>query len=556
MIRLPFDTLARALQAHAARAPEQLVFRRKGFRNKPDEMLTFSDLHQGAQRIAAALDAEGTVEGDRVVLAYPTGNDFILAFLGCLLARRIPVPVNLGKDARSAGRIRTVAQDCDAALLLCPDPAAPAVASAQLPGGCRPLAHDRLAGGVYTPRPIDPDDIAFLQYTSGSTGDPKGVIVTHRSLATNLHQIASVVPADLTRIVSWLPQFHDMGLIGTVLTPIYAGWECTYFSPMEFVQRPMRWLQVITETRAHGAVAPNFGFSYVLERMKEGEAEGLDLSSLGILMSGSEPISVSVMDRFLSTFAPTGLRASALAPSYGLAEATLLVSALRPGLEPSVQDVSLAGLERDQVVAPGSDRDRRRVMGCGQLADDMTLQIAAPAPGGVGEIVIDGPNVSPGYWGRRPRKAGFATGDLGFVMDGQVYITGRIKDLIVIRGRNLYPTDIEAISQAATPGAGANSAAAIGLTGAEARESFVVVQELSASQLGQADPDALRRAIAQSICDEIDLLPDTVILVRSNALPRTTSGKVARSAARQALLDHSLRDHFNPTLFEKGPCLA
>lgn len=537
----PYSTLLEALDYHADISASEIVLRRLGFRGKPHQELSFAELRIAARHFAGAL-CHFTEPNDRVLLAYPSSNDFVVAFLGCAYAGRIAVPVSLGSNTRSGERIAAIAQDCSAKALVSSNLQSEGLKNA-IPVGCQVIDHTRLAEAkelldLSSPRP---SETCFLQYTSGSTGDPKGVIVSHENLAVNLTQILNAIGHNHTRIVSWLPQFHDMGLIGTMLLPVYAGMQTTYMSPLEFVQRPIRWLQALSDYQAQGSVAPNFGFSYLLERLRPKDLEGIDLSCVKTLMCGSEPINAEVLDRFVETLKPFGLIETAPMPTYGLAEATLMVTA-RPQ-QARVHRLSAAHIN------PGQNKNTSKQVACGNPASGLSLRIlddhGFERPDGIeGEIAISGPNVCVGYWGKPPHSGLLRTGDLGFIYEGDLFVTGRKKDLIILRGRNFYPTDIEALSEECTPKAGANSCAAIGFTKQDGSEALVIAQEIPASTLGDLNPEALRSRITDRVSTQLGVVPDQILLLRSNTVPRTTSGKVSRFALKSAFERNEIAEAF------------
>lgn len=533
-----FPSLLDALEYHANACGDKTVLRRLGFRGKPHDEMTFAQLRKRAQAFAKSLIMV-TAPHDRILLAYPSSNAFVVAFLGCLYAGRIAVPVSLGSNVRSGQRIDIIARDCGAAALVSTDITAKGLIGAT-DSGCLALDHATLESGAAqtTLAPCVASDICFLQYTSGSTGQPKGVIVTHENLVANLTQILHAIGPDRTRIVSWLPQFHDMGLIGTMLLPVYAAVESTYMAPLEFVQRPIRWLQAMSDYQAHGSVAPNFGFSYVLERLKPGDLDGIDLSNVGSLMCGSEPINHAVLDDFVTTLHPCGLDPCAPMPTYGLAEATLMVSAHPRN----------TGL-RAQTPPDAADLQNQTVVSCGGAAMGLTVKIIAPDgvecdDGVEGEIVISGPNVCRGYWGKAPHSGALPTGDLGFMSRNDLFVTGRKKDLIILRGRNFHPTDIEALSEACTPNGGVNSSVAVGVTDQNGVEQLIVAQEIPSSFMRQLDPSALRTKISETILNTFNIAPAEVLLLRSNSVPRTTSGKISRSGFKTALAAQNVTEAF------------
>ncbi|MEM9577077.1 MAG: fatty acyl-AMP ligase [Pseudomonadota bacterium] len=535
-----FPTILHALDYHAEVSADAIVLRRLGFRGKAHDLFSFAQLRADALRFAHAISSM-TSPYDRVLLAYPSCNDFVVAFLGCLYAGRIAVPVSLGTTGRSGARIAAIMKDCTAGVLVTHEAPNQSLVEA-VPDGCQLMAHAALTSQDIQndlPRP-SASDISFLQYTSGSTGHPKGVIVSHGNLAVNLTQILHAIGHTHQRIVSWLPQFHDMGLIGTMLLPVYAGMQTTYMSPLEFVQRPIRWAQALSEFRAHGSVAPNFGFSYLLERLRPGDLDGLDLTSVRTLMCGSEPINAAVLQRFVKRLRPHGLAENVLMPTYGLAEATLMVTAHPRGA-------------RVRTRLRGASSKTSPLVACGYPAAGLDLVIrnteGVVCPEGVeGEITISGPNVCAGYWGHAPHAGPVATGDLGFMCDGELFVTGRKKDIIIVRGRNFYPSDIEAISEACTPRAGANSSAAIGVEVADGSESVMIAQEVPGAAMRDLDADSLRRKISDDILANLGIAPARVLLLRSNALPRTTSGKISRFGLKTALSRGEITDAFlSPT---------
>ena len=560
-------TIIDVLHQRARACPRRIAFHRLHDRHE-DHMLTFAGLRVRARRLAVAL-SEMAPAGARVLLCYPSSLEFVVAFLGCLEAGLIPVPLSAGAGAGEYARLRAVAEDCAPVLLLStPDTAA------RLADGLRDLAdafpfrsEDALVGapdrqaeaGGALPVVLHaaaPDDLAFLQYTSGSTGDPKGVQITHRNLLTNLCQIAAAVGTpEGVPIVSWLPQFHDMGLIGGMLFPIWIGGTVHFMSPAEFVQRPVRWLRAMSRYQAFGSVAPNFGYAYAAERIRDRELEGIDLSRLRALLCGAEPIRAATLQRFQSRFARYGLREDVYLPCYGLAEATLFVTG-GPGMG-SVKLYQSRG-EDDSAAASllTGTAAHAPVVGCGRPAEGVQVSIVDPESGRVlpaghtGEICIAGENVTPGYWGearrrgRAPAGAGLPTGDLGFIKDGELYVTGRLKDLIIFRGRNVHPQDVEMLSEGLTPGAGVGTAGAVSTTDGDGQPAIWVVQEVRPRQVDAASAEAYRQRIAAGIAEHHGIPRANVVFVRANSIPRTTSGKISRTALKAKLVAGALRDLF------------
>lgn len=547
MYKPKFATLIDALDANAGAYDDKIVLRRLGFCGKAHEEINLSELHKAVVGFAQNL-CHVSALNDRVLLAYPSCNEFVIAFLGCMYAKRIPVPISLGANKRSGERILSVVQNCDASVLISSKILSTSIVEACLPESCVRISHNEISKGVnvaYLSSPM-PQDIAFLQYTSGSTGQPKGVIITHENLAANLTQILHLTREGRQRIVSWLPQFHDMGLIGTMLLPIFAALETTYMSPLEFVQRPMRWIHALSYYHAHGSVAPNFGFSYFLERLKSNDLINIDLSHVRILMCGSEPIDAAIIDRFVATLEPCGLNPKALVPTYGLAEATLMVTAARPGAQIRAQTFNVKQLQKGKAVLSKDVDSGQKIIACGSAVQGLELVVVdesgnvVQGDGKIGEVAIEGPNIFAGYWGKKPHQGLFKTGDLGFLWQSELFLLGRLKDVIIFRGRNLYPSDIETISQKITPMAGANSCAVVSIKNKDGTEGFIVAQEIRRTALANLDLSKLSQLISTEIMECLGARPEQVLFFRSNTLPRTTSGKISRSNLKTTIESQSI----------------
>lgn len=545
-------TLVDSLNYWAESNPKHIVFRRLDVQRKNHQTITFADLRDQALKFASGLSTI-TEEDDRVILLYPTSLDFIIAFLGCCIAKRIPVPLNLGTGTIHRNRINSIISNSKAACILAPQAICEreqALNEDNTSYQCEFYSHDSvalLAHNDFQPPVPSEKTIAFLQYTSGSTGTPKGVIVNHANLIANLEQIRVALPQGITHVVSWLPHFHDMGLIGCLLFTIYNGITCSFMAPLEFIQRPIRWLQALCEFKANAAVAPNFGYSYLLERYSAEDFKEFDLSHVRLMMTGAEPINTATFKRFFDTLAPCGLSANAFFPSYGLAEATLFVSG------GATNKTCLLDPEGQPTKATNNAVQNVEVISCGKVGKNIEVRISNPNTkivlyeGRVGEVFIKGPNVTQGYWGQAPINTTtdfVSTGDLGFLMDGELYITGRIKDTIIIRGRNIYPQDIEALCQEVIPQAGANSTAVIRDIAAKAEEELTVVQEIRPNLLNTIKASDLRNEIIAKVTEVFSVKPKTVILTKPNTIPRTSSGKISRSALSQALVAKTIQDNF------------
>lgn len=554
-------------------AAEHADFTAYAFLDDRDGMteITFRELDRRARIIAARLQLELS-PGDRALLVYPSGLEFISAFFGCMYAGVVAVPATYPKPKRPMPRLQRIALDCDAHVALTtaqtlttldPDLLSADAATSQW------IATDELQDDLtdFWQRPeIDTSDLAFLQYTSGSTSDPKGVMVSHANLLNNLECIRvsfglGDVSGDVESAtgVIWLPAYHDMGLIGGILTPLYMGGRCVLMSPTSFLQRPMRWLQAISDYKAIVSGAPNFAYEYCVRRISPEERATLDLSSLRLAFCGAEPIRAETLTHFAQAFGPAGFQLRAFYPCYGLAESTLLAAGPDYRNDPHILPVNRAALAQHRVAPACGEPDAmiQRLVGCGKPMPDHTLVIVDPnkgtefVNGEVGEILIQGPSVTQGYWNRPedteqefgaqvPGREGkfLRTGDLGFFRDGELYVTGRVKDVIIIRGRNHYPQDIENTAedahQAVLPGA------AFALADEGQGERLVVVHQLD-RQFRGADYHEIIQAIRRSIVEHHELDPYAIVLIRQTSLPITSSGKVQRNLCREQYLGDELK---------------
>jgi acyl-CoA synthetase (AMP-forming)/AMP-acid ligase II len=439
---------------------------------------TYEDLARHARSIAAFLQSSNSTT-QPVLLLYPPGLDFIAAFWGCLVGGAIAVPVYPPRSNRGLLRLKGVIQDSQAGTVLTSTQTlakmkAFAADDPQL-SSLRYLATDNLEPGRVhdwkEPR-VTGESIAFLQYTSGSTAKPKGVIVTHSNLLENEARIQEAFrQTEKSVIVGWLPLYHDMGLIGNMLQPVYTGARCVLMPPMAFLEQPFRWLHAITQYRATTSGGPNFSYDLCVRKINEDELTRLDLSSWEVAFNGAEPVRSHTLKQFAAKFSKAGFNPRAFTPCYGLAEATLLVSGRTGDSLPLSLELDAEALTQHHVRPPADGSGVAQAMSCGQPARDTSLVIVDPeslapsAPNRVGEIWVSGPGVARGYWNLpeetenvfQARIRGSAegpylrTGDLGFLRDGELFVTGRLKDLIIIRGRNHYPQDIEETLGAAHP---------------------------------------------------------------------------------------------------------
>ncbi|GAB2836149.1 fatty acyl-AMP ligase [Lentzea nigeriaca] len=516
--------------------------------------LTYAELDRRARAIAVRLRSLA-MPGSRALLCHPPGLEFVAAFLGCLYSGVIAVPAppvrRAAGDARHA-RLLAIAEDCDPELLLS---TSDTVAGVHAVLGDRPivaLATDTVVDGdTEWTEPGGRHEIAYLQYTSGTTGRPKGVVLTHAGVLHNLELIVrggSRPDEDYGRLaptVSWLPVFHDMGLIGGVLQPLFLGQLSVLMSPQSFARVPANWLRAISRYGAEIAAAPSLGYELCLRRVTDDQRDGLDLSRWRIAAISDEPLRAATIDRFAARFAPCGFRRQAFFPSYGMAESTVLVSGGPLEGQPVVRPFDSAELERGRVVRASSGAGARSLVGCGEPDPSLRVVIVDPEtcvpvrPDEVGEILVSGPSIGAGYWndpagtertfgalvdGRRFLR----TGNLGFLFEGQLFVTCRIPDLLEIDGRQLYPYDIESTVVSSHP---AVRAACAVMDGAD----VVVFAEVDHRHRTTSQED-IRYAVSSAVHAENGVVLSRVGLMSPGTLPLTTSGKLRRAACRALML--------------------
>ncbi|HEX7312965.1 MAG TPA: amino acid adenylation domain-containing protein [Pyrinomonadaceae bacterium] len=528
--------------------------------------LTLGELDEGARAVGAWLQARGA-EGARVLLVYPPGLEFVRAFFGCLYAGAVAVPVPPPRLKEGAGRLRAVAADAGARFVL-------------TTGGVLSMAGGALAEFLKSreiswlesealgveradkwrePASARADGLAYLQYTSGSTAEPKGVMVSHGNvLANSAHIYEGFVHTAESVALSWLPHFHDMGLVGGIIQPLYGGFRALLMPPASFLQSPMRWLRAV---KRHGVTitgGPNFAYDLCVRKVTPEQRAELDLSSWRVAYNGAEPVRADTIKRFSEFFAPCGFRERAFYPTYGLAEATLKVTGGRADEGPVFLDVNARDLEQNRAVEePSHEAETRTLIGAGRAGGGTRVEIVDPeagepcGPERVGEIWVSGPGVASGYWNRpeetqrtfRARLSGdggasfLRTGDLGFIKDGTLFVTGRLKDLIIIRGRNLYPQDIEQALERCHAALRPAARAAFSVE-AGGEERLVVVQEVERRR--PADWDAVVGKIREEVTSAFEVQAYAVVLVRPGGVPRTSSGKIRRGLCRQMFLENGL----------------
>ncbi|MFN6560832.1 MAG: amino acid adenylation domain-containing protein [Nostoc sp. ChiSLP01] len=529
--------------------------------------LTYQELEQKAQAIAVLLQDRVKVPGSRVLLLFPPGLDFIAAFFGCLYAGCVAVPAYPPRRNQKISRLQTIVSNAEAAVVLTTASELNRIQTeliknpilTALPWLTTDSVNNNLASNWQEPT-INSDTLAFLQYTSGSTGTPKGVMVTHGNLVHNSHliyQFFGHTPA--SQGVIWLPPYHDMGLIGGILQSMYGGFSVTLMSPVAFLQKPFRWLQAISRYQATTSGGPDFAYDLACRHIAPEQLASLDLSSWEVAFTGAEPVRAQTLKRFAETFAPCGFRWEAFYPCYGMAETTLIVSGSLKSQAPILRHVQAAALEKNQVVDATGKDNVRTIVGCGQSSRDQKVIVVDPelltlCPAGqVGEVWVSGASVAQGYWNLPEQtkevfqayladgKTGpfLRTGDLGFLLDGELFITGRLKDLIIIMGRNHYPQDIEISVEKSHPAlrSGCGAAFTVEINNSER---LVLVQEVERSYLRTLNANEVIGAICKAVAEEHDLQTYAILLLKTNSLPKTSSGKVRRSACREGFIAASL----------------
>ncbi len=574
------STFTGLLDRRASEQAEHVAYVWLGEGEEVLERLTFSELRRRALSVAARL-SQLPARGERALIVLPQGLSFLAAFFGCLYAGVVPVPVSPPNRKRGLEIVRAIAVDSGASVLIssgalgeqlaADDEGLAALAQIDLFDWPKPPAG-------FQPAAIEPQSIALLQYTSGTTRSPRGVAVTHANLVANHRQVAACLNSDARTVyVSWLPMFHDMGL-GIALSAVWAGACTVLMSPRSFFQEPLRWLRVISRYRATTSGGPNSAYALCLSRITPEERRQLDLSSWRVAFNGSEPVHTSTLRRFAEEFAEAGFDRAALHPVYGLAEATLLATSEPPGQGALVRHFSADALEEGRLHGHDTESGRARTLvSCGKPWPGTEIAIVAAggsaelSPGCVGEVWIRGPSVAAGYWNRDAEtrasfdlttadgRRGFVrSGDLGVVDDDALFVLGRQSDVLAIHGRTYYPHDIETSSSSSYPDFVPHASAAFLLRRGGGHQ-LVIVQEVSRTALRQLNAAAAVDAIRRAVSQQHRLVVAAVALIKPATLPRTTSGKVRRAHCREAYEQGSLavvHSWLHPTLNADGLMLT
>ncbi|BAZ22955.1 beta-ketoacyl synthase [Kalymmatonema gypsitolerans NIES-4073] len=543
--------------------------------------LTYGELDRQARAIAAHLQCW---QGERALLLYPSGLEFITAFFGCLYAGVVAVPVYPPRRNQKLSRLLSIVNDAQVKVALTTTSILADIdksleEQAEL-AQLKLVATDTIEANPqeFIPKSVTPEMLAFLQYTSGSTGTPKGVMVTHGNIIHNQQLIHQAFGhSEESIVVGWLPLFHDMGLIGNVLQPMYLGIPCILMPPVAFLQKPIRWLQVISKYRATTSGGPNFAYDLCVKKVQPEQLANLDLSSWDLAFNGAEPVRAETLEQFGKKFADCGFNYSAFYPCYGMAETTLFATGGDKNQKPVIQGVLAGELEQNSVVESEISSKKSRVfVGCGRPDMDTTVIIVNPESltrcekGQVGEIWASGGSIASGYWNRPEatqetfqaylKDTGegpfLRTGDLGFLSNGELFVTGRLKDVIIIRGRNYYPQDIELSVENSNPSLRENCSAAFSVE-IEGEERLVVACEVERTDLRKLNTDEIVREIQIAVSTEHELEVYGVVLLKTGSIPKTSSGKIKRRACKLGFLEDSLNvvGQWQKTI-EKNPTIV
>lgn len=547
-------TIIDVLRYHALNNPNKPAYT---FLNQAQkETLTSHELLVQVTHMASYLMASA-LPGSRALLLLQPGFDYIISFLGCLMAGIIAIPMYPPRGNRHAQRVFSIVNDANATIVITTHATQQSLDLQNV--------HYILVDKEWKNTPehntfpaLTRENLAFLQYTSGSTGSPKGVMITHGNILANTSASRQILTDKHTTLCSWLPPFHDMGLIGAILYPLFCNMHSILMAPATFLKNPFIWLKTIHDYRVNISPAPNFAYEMCINAITEAEKKELDLSCWNVALNGAEPVSAKTLERFSDAFRSCGFKAEFCYPAYGMAETTLMVSGKRPGTPTKLLQVSKSALQsRNELEQNSAANDLISVVGCGYPASNHLVKIIDPQttteipPLHIGEIVVTGPSVSPGYWGKEEVNQEvfgltlgnthhhyLRTGDLGFIDEqGELFVTGRLKDLMIIRGYNLYPQDVEYLVSESHPSLIKHGCAAFMLEIADEPE-LVIVQEVHRHA---AESEQIFDAILQQCAQELPLLPARIILIPQITLPKTSSGKVQRTACRQALMQNELK---------------
>ena len=563
----PISNLIHLLRWRVQEHREKTVYTYLKDGESQETRLTYGELERRALTIATHLQSH-LPSGARVLLLYPPGIEFPAAFFGCLCAGMVAVPTNLRYSNRFLASLGATVSDARPTVALSTTSTleanmrqidqAPGLADLKwIPTDTIP---DELANAWQEP-PLGADSLAVIQYTSGSTGSPKGIMVSHGNLLHNssvIHAVFEHSPS--SRGVIWLPPYHDMGLVGGIVQTVYAGMDTILISPVHFIQKPLRWLVAISRYKGTTSGGPNFAFDLCVRKITSEQKSGLDLSSWDVAFNGAEPVRGETLHRFAAAFESCGFRKKAFLPCYGLSETTLISTGCNKSSEPTFLQADAHALKAGRLVLAAENREHDfKLVGNGSVPPGHEIVIVDPEKqtrckrDKIGEIWISGPSLAQGYWNRpedsehifRARLADkgegpfLRTGDLGFIHAGQLFVTGRLKDLIIIRGLNYYPQDIERTVERSHEVLRAGGGVAFAVEVGD-EERLVVVQEIERRYIRKLDAEAVIGTIRQSVSREHGIQVYAVVLIKTSSLPKTTSGKVQRRLCREHFIQGSL----------------
>ncbi|MCU0467359.1 MAG: AMP-binding protein [Arcicella sp.] len=560
------NTFVEVLQHHALLNPDKRAYTFLTDGTDEETHITYKELDFKAKLVGANLQKMG-LAGERILLLYPYGLDYIVCFLGCLYAGSIAVPAYPIRKNQSLNRIEKIVSDSGAKLAMVHNKV---VDKAQFETSnilrgidlCSFSDFDDLSLVEQWVSPkANLDDVAFLQYTSGSTGIPKGVMITHLNILHNQEQIQQGFESDSDMVgVIWLPPYHDMGLIGGILQPIFTGAYCVFMTPEAFIQKPIRWFKAISKYRATTSAAPNFAYDLCVKNISIDQMEGIDLSSWKLASNGAETVRMETMQSFAEKFGSFGFKIENFYPCYGMAETTLLAAGGKAQTLPIVKYLNKDKVKVNQVsFVTQKEELSRGYVSCGDPFCQQEIVISNPhtheklSENCIGEIWVSGKSIAKGYWNMPeltesafgatlsgfPDKKYFKTGDLGFLNEGHLYITGRMKDMMIIRGVNHYPQDIELTVEEShhTLRAGCGAVFSIEVEG---DEKLIVLQEVERVYTNNINVEEVYQAIRQAVSLEHGIVPHAIVLLRVMSIPKTSSGKIQHSACKEAFLNKEL----------------
>ena len=555
--------------------PEKVVYTFLSNDNQDETNITYQELHMYAKQLAAYLQHLG-LEGQRALLMYPSGIDYVKAFLGCIYANVTPVPVYPPGLSRNMERLKAIMDDSATNIILTTTQLHSKISfhfSDEISNmnlkwiPIDDISHDYR--DQWSQPKVDKESLAFLQYTSGSTSSPKGVMVTHGNILHNEAMIKAACQHNKdTVMLGWLPMYHDMGLIGNILQPLYLGAKCVFMSPMDFLQKPFRWLSAISKYKATISGGPNFAYDLCLKKITDEQKMQLDLSSWEVAFNGAEPVRYETIQKFARAFKDCDFKLNQFFPCYGMAEATLFITGNEKLTKPVSKGFCKESLlENKAIERPINSEDSVKLVGCGMTWLDQKVEIVNTdslskcALNEIGEIWVKGDSIAKGYFGREQEtnyafnntvkdtnENGFLrTGDLGFFHEGQLFVTGRLKDVIVLRGKNHYPQDIELTVEKADEAiiSGASAAFSVDING---EEKLIIVAEIERKYRPRPHKerelkgylDNVLRSIRQQVMEEHEVQPYSIYLLKTSSIPKTSSGKIQRRACKNAYLNNGL----------------